>query len=381
MRRFTAFYALVLCVLSGLATASPHLTIDLDSGRVLSQRQAFDVWHPASLTKLMTAYVAFNALQSGEISPDDPVVISRLASRQPPSKMGYGRGTVISVEDALKLVIIKSANDVSVALAETIAGSVDAFADRMNAQASRLGMKDSRFVNPHGLHDARQVVTAHDLALLLQALHKTYPQYREWFSAAGIRSQHRTKKKKIIERIHYSYNLLLERYRGADGFKTGFVCASGYNFAGSATRAGRRIAAIVLGRDSQTTRAVDAAKLITQGFELPLTAGIPIEELTPDANRRTSPRNMRSILCTPEARAKRYEPGAGLAVIKSPWLGERIKQEITVRTVLQGNRKRRPVTIPTPRPQYTPPKPFEGGAQTARRTVTLPTFRPTIGVN
>ena len=251
----------------------------------------------------------------------------------------------------------------------------------MNAQASRLGMKDSRFVNPHGLHDARQVVTAHDLALLLQALHKTYPQYREWFSAAGIRSQHRTKKKKIIERIHYSYNLLLERYRGADGFKTGFVCASGYNFAGSATRAGRRIAAIVLGRDSQTTRAVDAAKLITQGFELPLTAGIPIEELTPDANRRTSPRNMRSILCTPEARAKRYEPGAGLAVIKSPWLGERIKQEITVRTVLQGNRKRRPVTIPTPRPQYTPPKPFEGGAQTAHRTVTLPTFRPSVGVN
>ena len=358
------------------AFAVPHILVDLDNGHVLSHKQAFDPWHPASLTKLMTALVVFRAIDAGEIAPTDTVMVSKNARRQPPSRMGYAVGTTLTVEDALKLLIVKSANDISVALAESLAGSVPRFAERMNAEASRIGMTSSRFANPHGLHDPRQVITARDFAILLRVLHQNYPRYSDWFKAPGLLAEKLNKKKKKIQRVYYSYNLLLERYRGADGFKTGFVCASGYNFAGSASRGGRRIAAVVLGRDSQTSRVVDAAKLITQGFELPVTDGVPLMELKAPADVRTSPRNMRSVLCTPEARAKRYEPGAGQAVIKSPWLSKREKQKIVLTSSILGRVSSRPVTIPTPRPDYKKPEPIDGALIQASRSVPIPVFRP-----
>ncbi len=380
LRLFTT--CLLGLVFSGSsALALPHLTIDLDNGRVLSHQQAFDPWHPASLTKLMTAYVVFRAIENGDVAPDTSVRIGRNATRQPPSKIGYRRGTTLTIEDALKLLIVKSANDVSVALAETLSGSVAAFADRMNLEARQLGMTGSRFTNPHGLHNARQVMTARDLGLLLQALHNRYPQYASYFKSPAVIAEKRTKDKKKIDRIYYSYNLLLERYRGADGFKTGFVCASGYNFAGSATRAGRRIAAIVLGRDSQTSRAVDAAKLITHGFELPLSAGTPIRTLKPGPDVRTSPRNMRPLLCTEEARAKRYEPGAGAAVIESPWLQARTKQKVTLRSTIGADAPLFEPAVPTPRPTFVPPTPIDGLFTAARTNLALPTFRPDAVVN
>ena len=255
------------------ASATPHILVDLDSGNVLSQRQSFDPWYPASLTKLMTAYSAFRAIETGKARSDQPVRISKNAAKQPPSRMGYRVGTTLTLENALKLLVIKSANDVAVAIAESISGSVAAFSQRMNEDARQLGMTGSRFVNPHGLHNRRQVTTARDMAVLVRALHRQYPQYKSLFDTPSVLAPSRTKQGKVIQRIYYSYNLLLERYRGADGFKTGFVCASGYNFIGSATRSGRRIAAVVLGRDSQTSRAVDAAKLLTEGFQLPMQAG------------------------------------------------------------------------------------------------------------
>jgi len=358
------------------STAAPHLTLDLDSGKVLSHHQAFHPWHPASLTKLMTALVVFRAIENGEVSPDDDVRFSRKATRQSPSKMGFPAGTIITVEDALKLLIIKSANDVAVALAESISGSVAAFADHMNREAARLGMSGSRFVNPHGLHNSRQIITARDLGILLRTLHRSYPRYASYFKAPAVLAQKRTKKGKIIERVYYSYNLLLERYRGADGFKTGFVCASGYNFAGSASRGGRRIAAIILGRNSQTDRVIAAAKQITGGFELPLDAGIAIANLKPDGNIPGTPRNMRTALCNQNARAKRYEPGAGQAIIKSPWLLARVKQPVTVRTRLAARSAISRIPIPAPRPYYTSPAPIEGVVVSARKSITLPTFRP-----
>jgi len=381
LRTFLAAAIAGFCVPQ--ASAVPHIVVDLDNGRVLSHKEAFDPWHPASLTKVMTALVVFKAIESGELSAGDVVRMSKNARRQPPSKIGYSVGTTITVEDALKLLIVKSANDIAVALAETVSGSVERFAERMNMEAKRIGMSGSRFANPHGLHDPRQFITARDFALLLRVIHRSYPQYASYFQAPGLLAEKLTKKKKKIRRVYYSYNLLLERYRGADGFKTGFVCASGYNFAGSATRAGRRISAIVLGRDSQTSRAVDAAKLITQGFELPLTAGVALDEFKAPQNVRTSPRNMRSVLCTPEARAKRYEPGAGLAVIKSPWLAPRQKQKITLTSSLLGRTSNRPVTIPKPRPAYIPPKPpapIDNVAQLSKR-IPLPVFRPDSELN
>lgn len=363
------------------AIAAPHLTIDLDTGHVLSHHQAFDPWHPASLTKLMTALVVFRAIEEGRVSPDDPVRFSKLATRQPPSKMGYRAGTTLSVESALKILIIKSANDVAVALAESVAGSVSAFADQMNREALKIGMTDSRFVNPHGLHNARQVITARDLALLLRTLHRSYPRYASYFKAPAVRAQKRTKKGKLIERVYYSYNLLLERYRGADGFKTGFVCASGYNFAGAATRSGRRIAAIVLGRSSQKDRVVAAAKLITQGFETTISAGTPIADLTPDASTRITPRNLRSVLCTPEAWAKRREPGAGLASIRSPWLNARVKQKVTIRTTLGKPTRYAYIPIPKRRPVFIPPAPIDGVIASNQGQLPLPKFRPGATVN
>ncbi|MFD0914965.1 D-alanyl-D-alanine carboxypeptidase family protein [Pseudahrensia aquimaris] len=364
------------------ARALPHLTIDLDSGRVLSQQQAFDPWHPASLTKLMTALVVFRALETGAVSADETVRVSRNAARQQPSKMHYAPGTLITVEDALKLLIVKSANDISVALAEHVSGSVEGFARKMNDEAARLGMTGSRFINPHGLHDQRQVTTARDMALLISVLHKNYPQYADWFAAPGVLAQARTKQGKIIERIHYSYNLLVERYRGADGFKTGFVCASGYNFIGSATRAGRRIAAIVLGRSSQTHRAVDAAKLITGGFELSTDAGTPLAELKPDGTPATRPANMRPRLCTPEARAARYEPGAGQAVIKSPWLDERTPRKITLRTRFATKPKGVPRrNVPLPRFRPTPIDDTVRATSAAPIQLPTPSFRPGTALN
>ncbi len=345
---------LITALYATATRAVPHLLIDLDSGKVLSQQQAFDLWYPASLTKLMTAYVTFRAIQSGEISSSNPVRISPLAHRQPPGRMGYRTGTTLTMENALKLLVVKSANDIAVAIGESASGTLENFTRRMNLEAARLGMSDSRFTNPHGLHDRQQVTTARDLAILISAIHKEFPQYAGLFRNPSVLAPSRTKKGKIIKRNFYSYNLLLERFRGADGFKTGFVCASGYNYIGSATRSGRRIAAIVLGRGSQTSRAVDAAKLITEGFELPLNSGIPLDQLKPSGPVPTGPRNMRNILCTKKARAARYEPGAGKAIIKSPWLQPRVFNKRPLAVVFgktsRPSRKQSKIRLPTFRP-------------------------------
>jgi D-alanyl-D-alanine carboxypeptidase len=390
LRIFLFLTSLALTV--PVATAAPHIVVDLDSGQVLSEQQAFDPWHPASLTKLMTAYSVFRAISNGSARGDQPVRMSRAAAKQPPSKMGYRVGTTMTLENALKLLVIKSANDVSVAIAESVSGSVQRFAQQMTRDAQQLGMTDSQFVNPHGLHDRRQVTTARDMALLVQAIHKTYPQYGDLFETPSLLAPRRTKNGKTIQRLYYSYNLLLERFRGADGFKTGFVCASGYNFIGSATRSGRRIAAIVLGRDSQTSRVVDAARLITEGFQQPLNAGQSIAKLQPIGAVPTGPRNMRNTLCTQEARAARYEPGAGQAVIDSPWL---LKREITrspIQVSLLGRSTALAALARIPLPDFRPSRPGDSVAvvklepiepraevvEVSKPRVPLPSFRPSI---
>ncbi len=393
---FTLLAAAFSTLLTTTAHPLPHLSIDLDSGRVLSSNQAFDAWHPASLTKLMTAYVIFRAIDAGEITAESPVKISRNASRQPPSRIGFGRGSVVTFDNALKLLIVKSANDISVAIAESLSGSTRGFANRMNREASRLGMKGSRFVNPHGLHDKRQVTTAHDIALLVRAIHKEYPQYAYLFSAPSLMAPRRLKNGKYKQKMHFSYNLLLERFRGGDGFKTGFVCASGYNFVGAATQGGRRIAAVVFGRDGQTSRAVDTAKLITEGFQFSLTQGTPINSLQAVGTIRSTPTNMRPKVCTQKARAKRYNPGAGQAVIKSPWMQKRQITKKPLQVTLGGasgpsssaleptivsrvtTPEFRPNTIPST--TITSPSndntPIRGTIVASDNTVPLPKFRP-----
>lgn len=314
---FSAFFCLT-------AGAAPHIVVDTGSGEVLLEQDSADQWYPASLTKLMSAYVTFRAISAGELKDGSPVVISRFAARQPPSKMGYRAGVQIRVDTALKIIIVKSANDVSVALAEAVAGTVKSFVARMNDEAKRLGMVSTNFVNSNGLHGQDQVTSARDMALLATTIFREYPQYLKYFASVAV---------KTPKKLHYSYNLLLERFEGANGMKTGFVCASGYNMVASASRNGRNLLAVVLGRSSQTDRAVEAARLLEAGFKVssgsrnlfvqPATTGNPAK-------------NMRPILCTETARKNRYEPGAGLAVVKSEFLNERVKSDAVLSINIGG---------------------------------------------
>lgn len=240
------------------AAAGPALVFDARSGEVLHAHEPFARWYPASLTKMMTAYVSFLAVREGRVRLDTPVRMSQYAASQPPSKMGYPVGTEISLEYALRIIMVKSANDISVAIGEAVGGSLPAFVTMMNRAAARLGMTDTSFVNPHGLPDERQITTARDLALLVRALIREFPQYQYFFETQALQ---------VGDAVLTNHNKLLGRFRGADGMKTGFICASGFNIAASATRNGRRIVAIVLGGQSGRHRNEVAAGLLEAGFK------------------------------------------------------------------------------------------------------------------
>ena len=257
----TLMWAGVVCAASGLAAAPAAaealLVIEADSGKVIFAHNAGQPWYPASTTKLMTAYVTLRAVKEGRITLDRPIVVSANAAAQSPVKMGFPPGTVITVDNALKMLMVKSANDMAVVLAEGVAGSVENFADEMNNNARRLGMVQSSFVNPNGLPADDQIVSARDMAILARALIREMPEYDYFWHLPGIRLG------KMVQR---NYNTLLGRYPGADGMKTGFICASGFNLLASATRDNRRLIAVVLGAPSSQARALKAAQLLERGF-------------------------------------------------------------------------------------------------------------------
>ncbi|MDX2157897.1 MAG: D-alanyl-D-alanine carboxypeptidase family protein [Hyphomicrobiaceae bacterium] len=254
-----------LAVLAGLlpiaagvpAVAGPVLLLEADTGRVLYAEDADHQWYPASLTKIMTAYLAFEDIKAGRLKLTDSVTVSELALAQPPSKLGLPVGAEISVDAALRVLIVKSANDVAVMLAEKMAGNVEAFAERMNATAQRIGMSRTRFVNPNGLPAPEQVTTARDLATLSRAALKDFPEHHDMWTLAEVR----------VGNIRLrSHNRLLKSYPGADGIKTGFICDSGFNVVASANRDGRRLVAVVLGEPSGKERNERAAALLEHGF-------------------------------------------------------------------------------------------------------------------
>jgi D-alanyl-D-alanine carboxypeptidase len=254
-------WAGVVCAASGLsaapAAAEALLVIEADSGKVIFAHNAGQPWYPASTTKLMTAYVTLRAVKEGRVTLDRPIVVSANAAAQSPVKMGFPPGTVITVDNALKMLMVKSANDMAVVLAEGVAGSVENFADEMNNNARRLGMVQSSFVNPNGLPADDQIVSARDMAILARALIREMPEYDYFWHLPGIRLG------KMVQR---NYNTLLGRYPGADGMKTGFICASGFNLVATATRDDRRLIAVVLGAPSSAARAMKAAQLLERGF-------------------------------------------------------------------------------------------------------------------
>ena len=244
--------------LGSAALAGPTLLFDAGDGSVLYAEDADVLWHPASLTKIMTAYLTFEALKAGKITGDTKIPVSEAANAQPPSKVGLPVGASMPVDLALKALIIKSANDVAVMLAEAVGGTEAEFVGRMNATAKRLGMTRTVFVNPNGLPAPEQVTTARDLGKLSRAVLKDFPEYTPLWSMADMH---------IGRRRLGTHNGLLKTYGGADGLKTGFTCDSGYNVVASATREGRRLMAIVLGESSGRDRTIRAQSLLEHGFQ------------------------------------------------------------------------------------------------------------------
>lgn len=294
MRKTVALFvsSCVVSTIAGLSTvlAGANITVDAGTGEILSQEDPFQRWYPASTTKLMTAYVAFRMLESGQVTLDTPIRITALAAKQPPSKMGYKVGSELTLDNALKIMMVKSANDVAMAVGETLGGSSDKFADLMNAEAKRIGMTGSHFVNPNGLHSDDHYTTARDMAVLTLRLRREFPQYAHYFDIEAI--DYGGKK------LQPNLNALIGRFQGADGMKTGFVCPSGYNLIGSATRDGRTIITVVFGELKLTTRATKAAELLAKGFVTHGT-GATIDTLQPyGAPTRDVAVNMRPSVCS-----------------------------------------------------------------------------------
>jgi D-alanyl-D-alanine carboxypeptidase len=239
------------------AFASPALVIEMPSGAILYEDHATQPWYPASLTKLMTVYVALSAVRDHSIALDTPLSVSARAAMMPPSKMGFRPSSLVTLDNALKMLMVKSANDMAVTIAEGVSGSVEAFAEDMNSTARELGLTQSHFVNPNGLPDPEHVSSARDLAILARGLYLTFPEQANLFNIGALR---------LGGQIIPNHNNLLGRYPGADGMKTGFTCAAGFNLVASASRDGRKLIAVILGAPNLRSRTIMAAALFDRGF-------------------------------------------------------------------------------------------------------------------
>lgn len=237
-------FILYLALPAYAGQAYSGIVIDADTGHVLYEHKISQRKYPASLTKMMTLYLIFEALENKSITLDTKWVVSKNATKMPPSKLGVGRGTKITVRDVIHALIIKSANDIAVVAAEELSGSVSQFAKRMNLKAKQLGLKKTYFVNPHGLPDKRQVTTAKDMALLARALYAHFPKYYPYFSKRSF---------KFSGRTYYTHNRLVGKH-GIDGLKTGYTNAAGFNLASSSIKDGRRLIGIVMGGRTAKSR-------------------------------------------------------------------------------------------------------------------------------
>jgi D-alanyl-D-alanine carboxypeptidase len=239
------------------ATDYAAIVVDAESGTVLESVAATARWYPASLTKVMTVYLAFEEIAAGRLSLDEELTVSAHAAAQPATELGLGAGQKITVKDTILAIILQSANDAAVTLAERIGGSEAAFAQRMTAKAGELGMSRTTFRNASGLPDPEQVTTARDMAVLAKALLENYPQYYHFFSTTSFTFGGQT---------FGTINGILSRYAGADGIKTGFTCGSGYNLVASATRNGRRLIGVLLGSHTNFERHSEMGRLLDVGF-------------------------------------------------------------------------------------------------------------------
>jgi D-alanyl-D-alanine carboxypeptidase (penicillin-binding protein 5/6) len=266
MHRFLLF-ALLFCCATAQAAAPPPpsvigrawLVADVSSGQVLVAEKADERFEPASLTKIMTAYLVFQALRDKKLAPDQQVTVSERAWRAPGSRMFIKVGTQVGVDELIRGMIIQSGNDACIALAEAVAGSEEVFAQMMNREAARLGMKNSRFVNSSGLPDAQHYSTAQDLYLLAAALIRDFPElYGQYYSQKEFRYNNIAQPNR---------NRLLWIDPSVDGVKTGHTEAAGYCLIASSKRGERRLLSVLLGSTSEGTRAQESQKLLNWGFQ------------------------------------------------------------------------------------------------------------------
>ena len=343
MRNLMAAAILLLGAGAGPALATPALVVDLDTQAVLFAEDAGQPWYPASTTKLMSALVTFDALAKGEVALDTPVVMSKKAMRQESLHAGLSVGRAMTLQDALYAAFAGSANEVAIALAETVAGSEARFVERMNAQAQRLGLTASHFANANGLFDPTQHVSARDLAVLAMTVDGEFPQYRPIFQTSRV----------VIDGTSLeSFNELLTRFPGTVGMKTGFLCASGRNIVAVAERERRRVMVVLLGATTDRERGERAAKFFTDAFAGRLQPTGQTVGMLPDAPEK-KPEDMRLRLCSDQTAPYEAEREAlypmGLPGQDTYLSAATEPKEHVVATWMAAPKLA--VPIPTPRPQ------------------------------
>lgn len=257
---------LAILIVLGLVIALPGesraeryaaFVADMETGEVLHARRADSMRYPASLTKLMTLYMTFEAIEADTLTLETTLTASAEAASRPATELGLAAGDTLSVENAIRALVVQSANDVAVVLAEHLGGTEGEFAQAMTARAMEMGLTSTHFVNASGLPNSAQRTTARDMARLAHALHRDFPDYWSYFGETEFVWNGRT---------HRNHNTLVGRVEGVDGLKTGYIRASGFNVAATAQRGGRRLVAVVMGGASPAVRDAHARELIDAGF-------------------------------------------------------------------------------------------------------------------
>jgi len=345
--RFARRLALCLALLASTvapASAIPMLLVDAATLQVLYAEDAGQPWHPASVTKLMTAYLAFAAIKDGRVTLDTPVTISQHAWNQAPAKSGLEVGESVSLKDALYIMLVKSANDMAVAVAETVAGNEKAFVAQMNLMAQQMGMTATHYDNSNGLKSPGQISTARDLAIVALYIQRDYPDYMPIFQTQNVQLG--------IHTLETS-NTMLEHFAGLTGMKTGYICQSGLNIVATVKRDGRSLLAVVLGASSARERNELAAQMFLRGLSGALT---PTGQTVVDIkDLETDPVDMSPLICGRKAKAYVKQRMADFPMGlkgKPSYLTDKIDGPTYVATEL--SKVVDDVPMPRPRPDVSP---------------------------
>ena len=281
----------MMCGASHAAQYRAALVANMDTGQILIKENANQLNYPASLTKIMTVYLTFDALEHGRLHLDDYLIVSNYAAAASPVKLGLSAGSKITVENAITAVTVMSANDVARVLAENLKGGKEGnFADMMTRVANEIGLKNTNFENSSGLPNDDHMSTARDIALLSMAVYKHFPQYWKYF---GIKTWTYNGK------TYTNGNRLLGTYAGCDGMKTGFTNKSRYSLVATANRGGTHLMAVVLGAENKDVRAAVATQLLNRGFEMVKNNSAPIERTTPVATIASQPSHVAPVAAAP----------------------------------------------------------------------------------